>query len=115
MSTFRTIRFAVVSIALTNSFASVSLADTFRNGQSIYGQPSSEAAQARVVDVVKTKYANVTYGETIVFQGTGDQKFLWTFNGLDASAWNLAKFAPASLLAGKDYWVYVSKNPLYRR
>lgn len=114
MNTLRTLRFATVSVALASSLAGVASAETFRNGQSIYGQPGGEAPQARVVDVTTTKFANITYGETVVFQGVGGQKFAWTFNGLDARAWDLAQFAPASL-AGKEYRVYVSKNPLYRR
>ncbi|AOS78038.1 hypothetical protein Q5W_03095 [Hydrogenophaga sp. PBC] len=67
-----------------------------------------------LIDVSATKYANITYGETVVFQGVGGQKFAWTFNGLDGRSWDLAKFAPAGL-AGKDYRVYVTKNPLTRR
>ncbi|MGC4395619.1 CzcE family metal-binding protein [Hydrogenophaga crocea] len=114
MNKLHTLRFAAVSVALASSLAGVASAETFRNGQSIYGQPGGEAAQARVVDVTNTKYANITYGETVVFQGAGGQKFAWTFNGLDARSWELAKFAPASL-AGEGYRVYVSKNPLYRR
>lgn len=114
MNTFRTLRFAALSIAMTSSLVGVAAADTFRNGQSIYGQPAAGMSSARVIDVSSTKHANIKYGETVVFQGAGGQKFAWTFNGLDSRSWDLAKFAPAGL-AGKEYRVYVSRNPLTRR
>lgn len=111
---FHTFRFVALSVAMTGSLIGVAAADTFRNGQSFYGQPAGEGASTRVIDVSTTKHANITYGETVVFQGVGGKKFAWTFNGLDGRAWDLAQFAPAGL-AGKDYRVYVSNNPLTRR
>jgi hypothetical protein len=114
MKTLKTLRFVAIAAALSGAIGGVAAAETFRNGQSLYGQPASEGANARLVDVGATKYANVTYGETIVFQGTNGQKFSWTFNGLDGRSWDLAQFAPAGFV-GKDYRVYVTQNPLYRR
>ncbi len=114
MNSFRTFRFAALSVVMASSLASVATAGTFRNGESFYGQPASDTSSARVIDVSTTKYANITYGETVVFQGVGGQKFAWTFNGLDGRSWDLAKFAPGGF-AGKDYRVYVTKNPLTRR
>lgn len=114
LNTSRSLRFAALSVAMASSFVGVAAADTFRNGQSFYGQPAGEAPSARVIDLSTTKFANITYGETVVFRGAGGQKFAWTFNGLDSRSWDLAQFAPASL-AGKEYRVYVSRNPLTRR
>ena len=114
MKTLQTLRILAIAATVSGSIGGVAAAETFRNGQSFYGQPATEDARARLVDVRATKYANVTYGETIVFQGANGQKFSWTFNGLDDRSWDLAQFAPAGF-ADKDYRVYVTKNPLYRR
>lgn len=116
MKAFQTLRIVAIAAAVAGSLggAGAAAAEAFRDGQSFYGQPATEDARARLVDVRATKYANVTYGETIVFQGANGQKFSWTFNGIDDRSWNLAQFAPAGF-ADKDYRVYVTKNPLYRR
>ncbi len=114
MKALSTIRIATIAVAISGFLGGVAAAETFRNGQSLYGQSASEGVGLRVVDIRSTKYANVQYGETVVFLGAGDKKFAWTFNGLDGRSWKLAQFAPAGF-ADKDYRVYVTKNPLYRR
>ena len=114
MKALSTIRIAAVAIAFTSTLGAVSAAETFRNGQSVQGQSASADAGSRVVDVEATKYANVKYGETVSFVGAGGKKFSWTFNGLDGRSWDLAQFAPAGFTS-KDYRVYVTKSPLYRR
>ncbi|WP_365778942.1 CzcE family metal-binding protein, partial [Sediminibacterium sp.] len=46
--------------------------------------------------------------------GNDGNQFAWTFNGLGGRSWELAKFAPAGF-SDKQYRVYVSLNPLYRK
>lgn len=88
-------------------------AETFRNGESFYGQASRTAAGARVVNLDKTtKYINVEYGETVTFRGQG-KEFSWTFDGLDHRPVDIRKVAPAGF-AATPLMVYVEPNPLNR-
>ncbi|MDR7097176.1 CzcE family metal-binding protein [Hydrogenophaga laconesensis] len=114
MKALSTLRIAAIAVAFTSTLGAVSAAETFRNGQSVQGQSAGADAGSRIVDVESTKFANVKYGETVSFVGAGGKKFSWTFNGLDGRSWDLAQFAPAGFTS-KDYRVYVTKNPLYRR
>lgn len=109
-----TIRQAAIALTVATSLSGVAAADTFRNGESMYGQPAAEGARARAVDVQNSRYADVAYGETVVFRGASGQQFAWTFNGLGGRSLNLAKIAPAGF-APEAYKVYVRPNPLYRR
>lgn len=84
-------------------------AETFRNGESFYGQPSRGGADARVVDVGATKYINVQYGETVTFRNQG-KEFTWTFDGLDQRAVDVQKIAPAGF-AATPVTAYVARNP----
>ena len=111
MNNFHIIRQAAFAVAVAASLGSAAAADTFRNGESLYGQPATAGATARVVDLNTTKYANVNYGETLIFRADGAKQFAWTFNGLPSRALDLAKIAPAGFSA-KDYKVYVGRNVL---
>lgn len=114
MKNLRIIRQAAFAVAVATTLGSAVAADTFRNGESAYGQPATAGASARVVDLNATKYANVKYGETVIFRADGASQFAWTFNGLDSRSLDLAKIAPSGFTA-KDYKVYVGRNALYRR
>jgi hypothetical protein len=112
----KTLQVVLTALTLASSalLTSAASADTRRSGESPYGQLAVEAKNARVVDVMSTKSASVTYGETILFQGAGGKTFAWTFSGLDGRSWSLKQFAPSGFVA-KDYRVYVAGNQLYRR
>lgn len=86
---------------------------TFMNGQSYYGQPTSQAAAARVVDVASSRPINVVHGETVTFRSEG-KEFSWTFNGLGGRAVDVAKIAPAGFPA-KPLTVYIGRDPLTRQ
>lgn len=88
-------------------------ADTFMNGQSYYGQPTSQASAARVVDIASSAPINIAYGETVTFR-SGGQQFSWTFNGLGGRAVDVVKIAPAGFPA-KPFAVYVGRDPQTRR
>ena len=88
-------------------------ADTFMNGQSYYGQPTSQASAARVVDIASSGPINIADGETVTFRSAG-QQFSWTFNGLGGRAVDVVKIAPAGFPA-KPFAVYVGRDPLTRR
>lgn len=87
--------------------------DTFANGQSYYGQPTSPQAAAREVDLGSTTGINVAYGESVTFRN-GGKVFSWTFNGLDRRAVDVEKIAPAGFPT-KPLKVYVGLNPANRR
>ncbi len=89
--------------------------ETFRNGQSLYGQPAQQAqvSAVRTVDIAAARHLNVAYGETVTFRNEG-KEFTWTFNGLDRRAVDLAKFAPPGFTS-KPFLVHVAQNPLTRR
>ncbi|MFY9510888.1 MAG: CzcE family metal-binding protein [Rubrivivax sp.] len=108
----RTLQAAAVVAAACASFGSIA-ADTFMNGQSIYGQPAASATADRQVDLAAATGINVAYGETVSFRNEGGQQFAWTFDGLDQRAVVVAKIAPAGFTA-KAVTVYVGKNPLSR-
>lgn len=113
MNNLQIIRQAAIAVAVATTLGSA-LADTLRNGESAYGQPATPGATARVVDLKATRYANVNYGETVIFRASGANQFAWTFNGLPNRSVDLAKIAPAGFSA-TDYKVYVGRNALYRR
>ena len=85
---------------------------TFMNGQSYYGQPTSQAAAARVVDIASARPINVAHGETVTFRSEG-KEFSWTFNGLGGRAVDVTKIAPAGFSANRVS-VYVGQDPLTR-
>lgn len=113
MNNLHIIRQAAIAVVVATTLGSA-VADTLRNGESAYGQPAAAGATARVVDLKATGYANVNYGETVIFRADGVNQFAWTFNGLPNRSLDLAKIAPAGFSA-KDYKVYVGRNALYRR
>ena len=84
---------------------------SFRNGTSIYGEPSTAGSVDRVVDVTQVRSINATYGETIAFI-QGDQRFVWTFNGLDGRRVALAEIAPSGFNGSTR--VYLGRNPAAR-
>ncbi|WP_171020280.1 CzcE family metal-binding protein [Hydrogenophaga sp. 2FB] len=114
MSKLNTLRQATFAIAIAATLGSASAAGVVGKEQSLIGQPAPAGASARVIDLNSTKHANITYGETVIFRGNDGNQFAWTFNGLGGRSWELAKFAPAGF-SDKQYRVYVSLNPLYRK
>lgn len=113
MNNLHIIRQAAIAVAVATTLGSA-IADTLRNGESAFGQPATAGATARVVDLKATGYANVNYGETVIFRADGASQFAWTFNGVQNRSLDLAKIAPAGFSA-TDYKVYVGRNALYRR
>jgi hypothetical protein len=108
----RTPLFALVGIAATiPAFANAACADTFPNGQCLYGEPARHAAHAETVDLAKTRSVDVPYGKTVKFVN-GDKSFTWTFNGADERGLALAKIAPAGIDTRMAN-VYVGQNPLH--
>lgn len=87
--------------------------DTFMNGKSYYGEPTSQVSAARVVDIASSGPINVPYGESLTFR-SGGQQFSWTFNGLGGRAVDVTKIAPAGF-STKTFAVYVGRDPLTRR
>lgn len=88
-------------------------ADTFANGQSYYGQPTSPQTATRAVDLGSASRINVTYGESVTFR-SGGQLFTWTFNGFDRRAVDVAKIAPAGFPT-RPLVVQVGLDPANRR
>ena len=107
----RTTALVVLGVLPFTSFAAG--ADTFMNGQSIYGQPAAQGAPVRVVDLASTDRLNVAYGESVTFR-SGARQFSWTFDGLDRRSVDVNQIAPAGF-AGKPVVVYVGRNPSNRR
>lgn len=86
--------------------------DTFRNGQSFFGEPASQMPVTRTVELGTASHLNVSYGETVKFQSMG-QQFTWTFNGLDRRAVDVTRIAPAGFPV-KPLVVHVGRNPTNR-
>ena len=74
--------------------------------------PSSSASDSRTIDS-GSKNVRVKYGETVVFKDDAGKQFAWTFNGLDRTAVDVSRIAPADFHAAKTV-VYVGQNPLTR-
>lgn len=87
-------------------------ADTFANGQSHYGQPSTTQPATRTVEMGSINVINVAYGESVTFRN-GGQLFTWTFNGLAGRSVDVSKIAPAGFPT-KPLMVYVGPNPANR-
>jgi hypothetical protein len=104
---------AVLLALSVSAFAAHAATDTFRNGQSFWGQPASGASESRTVDS-QTRHVRVKYGETVVFKDAAGKQFAWTFNGLDRSAVEVYRIAPADFQAANTL-VYVGENPLTKR
>ena len=107
------LRLAALVVAASAPVASMAASETFRNGQSIYGQPAAASSAARVVDLAQVARPNIAYGETVIFLGDAGQQFAWTFNGLDRRGVDLAKIAPAGF-ATKGAVAYVARDPANR-
>lgn len=112
MFRFPSFRQAAFAVIIAATFGSASAEGA--SGKKLIGQPAPLTSSARVVDVNTSKFANIAYGETVIFRGNGDSQFAWTFDGLGGRSWDLAKFAPPGF-SDKEYRVYVKRNPLYRR
>jgi hypothetical protein len=107
----RTTLIGLVGIAATiPALANAACADTFPNGQCLFGEPAVHAAPAQTVDLAKTRSVHVPYGKTVKFVN-GDQSFTWTFNGADERGVALAKIAPDGIDT-RMAAVYVGQNPL---
>jgi hypothetical protein len=103
---------ALVALSVAPLFSFAASGPMFMNGQSIYGQPATQGAPVRVVDLAATDRINVGYGESVVFRN-GAQQFSWTFNGLDRRAVDLGQIAPAGF-ASKPFIVHVGRSPSNR-
>ena len=84
-------------------------ADTFRNGGSVYGEPSQAASTRRIVDVTAVNQLSVNYGETVTFTN-GHEQFTWAFDGLDRRSLDLAKIAPTDFESA-PFTIYVGIDP----
>ncbi len=100
---------AAAAVPLTSAAAAT---DSFRNGQSYFGEPSSQMPVTRTVELGTASHLNVAYGETVRFQSMG-QQFTWTFNGLDRRAVDVIRIAPAGFPV-KSLVVHVGRNPTNR-
>jgi hypothetical protein len=113
MSKLHSFRQAAFAITIAATLGSASAAGVSDKELALIGQPAPAATSVRVIDLNTSSYANIAYGETVVFRGNGGNQFAWTFNGVGGRSWDLAKIAPAGF-SDKQYRVYVSRNPLYR-
>lgn len=113
MSKLNSFRQAAFAVSIAATLASASAADISSKEQALIGQPAPATTPARVIDLSTSSYANISYGETVVFRGNGGNQFTWTFNGIGGRSWDLANIAPAGF-SDKQFRVYVSRNPLYR-
>jgi hypothetical protein len=87
---------------------------TFLNGESIYGRPGEGSSVAtRTIDLRTARYANVRYGETVLFQD-GQRQFAWTFNGADLLSVPLVSIAPSGFSVPERFRVYVGRDQLSR-
>jgi hypothetical protein len=87
---------------------------TFMNGESVYGRPAQElSATTRTVDLRTARYANVRYGETVVFQD-GQRQFAWTFDGFDFRSVPLVSIAPSGFSVPERFRVHVGRDQLSR-
>lgn len=105
---------AALVVAACAPVASMAASETFRNGQSIYGQPATATSATRAVELSQAARVNVVYGETIAFRDGEGQQFAWTFNGLDRRAVDLARIAPPGFGA-KAAVAHVGRDPANRR
>lgn len=104
----------LTAITSASSAALSAPAPTFMTGESIYGRPGQGSSVAtRTVDLRAARYANVDYGETVVFHD-GQRQFAWTFNGVDFVSVPLKSIAPGDLNVPERFRVYVGRDPLNR-
>ena len=103
---------ALVALSVVPFLSFAASGPVFMNGQSIYGQPATQGAPVRVVDLAATDRLNVGYGESVVFR-SGAQQFSWTFNGLDRRSVDVSQIAPAGF-ASKPFAVHVGRSPSNR-
>ena len=90
MSKIHTFRQAAFAVSIAATLASASAAGISSKEQALIGQPAPATVSARVVDLGASSYANVSYGETVVFRGNGGNQFAWTFNGVGGRSWERA-------------------------
>jgi hypothetical protein len=113
MQSTRRLRTAVLAaLGLVPFFSFAASGPVFMNGQSIYGQPTTQGTPVRVVDLAATDRLNVSYGESVVFR-SGTQQFSWTFNGLDRRFIDVSQIAPAGFTS-KPFAVHVGRSPSNR-
>ncbi len=106
-------KIAVGAVAALSLLSSAAYAETFLNGQSVYGRPASaDAKPARVVDVATAKHVNVTCGEAVTFVN-GANRFTWKFDVANHRAIPIDKIAPAGF-GPSAYTVYVSRSEMER-
>jgi hypothetical protein len=108
----RTTLISLVGIAATiPALANAACADTFPNGQCLYGEPAQHAGSTDTIDLAKTRSVAVQYGKTVKFVN-GDKSFTWTFNGAAERGFALAKIAPDGIDT-RMAAIYVGQNPLF--
>jgi hypothetical protein len=104
MKKFLIIATVVVGLPLTSMAA---------NKANVNGTAATANASTRVINILpKTKYVNVTQGDTVKFV-VGEKSFAWHFDTLRASdSFLLSKIAPADIDKHRVL-VHVAPNPLY--
>ncbi len=109
MTSRSTIHRLLLASALTAPLlASAECLDLYPSGACLYGQVATGGYAAQVVDVSSAAYVNVRFGETVEFRN-GARRFVWTFDGADRRAVDLARFAPADFGAGA-FKVYIGMD-----
>jgi len=103
---------ALVALSVVPLLSFAASGPVFMNGQSIYGQPATQGAPVRVVDLATTNQLNVKHGESVVFR-LGAQQFSWTFNGLGERSVDVSQIAPAGF-ANKPFTVRIGRDPSNR-
>lgn len=114
MSKLRPFRQIAFAVTIAATLSSASAAGLSVKEQALIGQPATAEEAVRKIDLSSSSYANIAYGETVIFRGSGGSQFAWTFNGVGGRSYDLAQIAPAGF-SDKQYRVYVSRNPMYRR
>ena len=114
MSVIKSLTITAVAVAALVSTSPVlaSKPETFANGRSWYGVPSSTEVATQMVDVKSTRAINVNCGDTVTFR-SGDKSFSWRFDVANHRAVDLRKIAPTGFAVEK-LMVYVSPNEYER-
>lgn len=108
-----TLTAVAVGALLSASAALASKPETFANGRSWHGVPSSAEIASQVVDVKSAQAINVKCGDTVTFR-SGEKSFSWRFDVLNHRAVDVRKIAPAGFMTDK-LMVYVSPSEYERK
>lgn len=106
-------KIALSAVAALSILSAPSFAETFLNGQSVFGRPAPAGEPAsRVVDVTSAKYLNIRCGDSVTFVN-GANRFSWRFDVATHRAVPLAKIAPSGF-GTSALTVYVARNDMER-